>query len=112
VSAIVSVPVWPASVGNWFRKLILIVGTSRTQTVAAAPKLNWLGIPGGSVVVVVVPPRIVVVVAPGAVVVVCPGWVVVEPAVVVGPVVVGPVVVVVVDDVLDVVVVAQPASVG
>src|SRR4029077_19470029 len=47
-SAIVKVPVTPASWGNWFWKTIRIVGTSLTQTVAAAPSVNV----GGSVVVV------------------------------------------------------------
>ena len=48
MSLIVSVPVWPASSGNVFRKLILIVGTSATQTDAAAPNSKV----AGSVVVV------------------------------------------------------------
>jgi hypothetical protein len=46
----VSVPVCPASDGNRFWNVMRIVGTSRTQTVPAAPNVNV----SGSVVVVVV----------------------------------------------------------
>jgi hypothetical protein len=42
-AVIVRVPVWPARLGNRFWKVILIVGTSRTQTVPAAPNVNVSG---------------------------------------------------------------------
>jgi hypothetical protein len=43
MSLIVRVPVCPASDGNRFWKVIRIVGTSRTQTVPAAPNVNVSG---------------------------------------------------------------------
>src|SRR6188768_4527918 len=50
MSLMVRVPVCPARDGNRFWKVMRIVGTSRTQTVPAAPKVNV----SGSVVVDVV----------------------------------------------------------
>jgi hypothetical protein len=84
---IVRVPVRPARLGNWLRKVILMVGTSRTHTVPAAPKVNV----SGSVEVLVVDDDDVVVV---------PGWVVVVGATVVEVVVVGVVVDVLLVDVV------------
>jgi hypothetical protein len=43
MSSIVRVPVCPARDGNRFWKVMTIVGTSRTQTVPAAPNVNVSG---------------------------------------------------------------------
>jgi cytoskeletal protein CcmA (bactofilin family) len=57
MSLMVRVPVTPASDGNWFWNSMRIVGTSRTHTVPAAPKVN---VSGSVVLVVVVGPVVVV----------------------------------------------------
>jgi hypothetical protein len=107
MSLMVRVPVTPARDGNRFWKVILMVGTSDTHTVPAAPKVNV----SGSVVLVVVDDVLVTVVVVddvvGAVdVVVVPGRVVlVEEVVDVGDVVV-------VEEVVDVVVSSGGQSAG
>jgi hypothetical protein len=120
MSDIVSVPVRPANSGNVFWKTILIVGTSATQTVAAAPNVNGgagtvvVVVPGIVGPVVVVPGMVVVVVVDGEVVVVGPVVDVGGTVVVVGGsvVVVGGSVVVVVVDVVTAVVVVVGGQFG
>jgi len=73
----VRVPVTPARLGNWFWNSMRMVGTSATQIVPAAPKVNV----SGSVVEVVLVGVLVVVVVPGAVVLVVDDAVVVVTAV-------------------------------